>query len=114
MQFHEIFVEKKDINFFLPILKGSNLAEKVLIISKMVSYWKSSHDRIRNQVVVKSSDESRAILPQIVTAGTLTRRAVEKTWLTASNAKKDRVGSELKAMVMAPDGYTLVGADVDR
>lgn len=28
-----------------------------------------------------------AILPRIITAGTVTRRAVEKTWLTASNAK---------------------------
>lgn len=27
-----------------------------------------------------------AILPRIVTAGTVTRRAVERTWLTASNA----------------------------
>ena len=36
------------------------------------------------------------ILPMMVTAGTLTRRAVERTWLTASNAKADRIGSELK------------------
>lgn len=28
-----------------------------------------------------------AILPQVVTAGTVTRRAVEPTWLTASNAR---------------------------
>ena len=90
-----------------------NLAEKVLKISKMLSYWKSSHDRIKNQIVVKTPDENKAIIPQIVTAGTLTRRAVEKTWLTASNAKTDRVGSELKAMVMAPPGHTFVGADVD-
>lgn len=33
-----------------------------------------------------------AILPQVVTAGTITRRAVEPTWLTASNA---RVGTSL-------------------
>ncbi|KAG8822278.1 DNA-directed DNA polymerase gamma mip1 [Serendipita sp. 401] len=45
--------------------------------------------------------------------GTVTRRAIEKTWLTASNAKKNRVGSELKAMVRAPPGYAIVGADVD-
>jgi len=45
--------------------------------------------------------------------GTITRRAVENTWLTASNAKKNRVGSELKAMVKAPEGYCFVGADVD-
>ena len=54
-----------------------------------------------------------AIIPQLVQAGTLTRRAVERTWLTASNAKVDRVGSELKCMVQAPSGYCLVGADVD-
>lgn len=53
------------------------------------------------------------ILPQVITMGTVTRRAVEKTWLTASNAKKNRVGSEVKAMVRAPPGYAIVGADVD-
>lgn len=53
------------------------------------------------------------ILPQLIPMGTITRRAVEKTWLTASNAKKNRVGSELKSMVTAPSGYHFVGADVD-
>ena len=46
-------------------------------------------------------------------AGTVTRRAVEPTWLTASNAKETRVGSELKVMIRAPDDYHFVGADVD-
>ncbi|KAL8329334.1 hypothetical protein RB597_004864 [Gaeumannomyces tritici] len=53
------------------------------------------------------------ILPQVIPMGTITRRAVENTWLTASNAKKNRVGSELKAMIKAPPGYSFVGADVD-
>ncbi|KAJ3747218.1 gamma DNA-directed DNA polymerase [Lentinula detonsa] len=53
------------------------------------------------------------IIPQVITMGTVTRRAIERTWLTASNAKKNRVGSELKAMVRAPPGYAIVGADVD-
>lgn len=52
-------------------------------------------------------------LPQVKVAGTLTRRAVERTWLTASNPRADRLGSELRAMVQAPPGYHLVGADVD-
>jgi DNA polymerase gamma 1 len=56
---------------------------------------------------------SGIILPHVIVMGTITRRAIEKTWLTASNAKKNRVGSELKAMVKAPDGYAIVGADVD-
>lgn len=38
---------------------------------------------------------------------------MESTWMTASNAQSERVGSELRAMVQAPAGYRLVGADVD-
>jgi len=55
-----------------------------------------------------------AILPSMVVSGTITRRAVEKTWLTASNAKSDRIGSELKSYIRAPPGHHLVGADVDQ
>jgi hypothetical protein len=40
-------------------------------------------------------------------------RASEPTWMTASNASKERIGSELRAMVQAPPGYKFVGADVD-
>ncbi|KXJ06016.1 DNA polymerase subunit gamma-1, partial [Exaiptasia diaphana] len=54
-----------------------------------------------------------AIIPRVIPAGTVTRRAVESTWLIASNPREDRVGSELKAMIRAPPGYSLVGADVD-
>ena len=54
-----------------------------------------------------------AIVPQVVAAGTISRRAVEALWLTASNAEPERLGSEIKAMVQAPPGYKLVGADVD-
>ncbi|WWD15690.1 hypothetical protein CI109_100112 [Kwoniella shandongensis] len=78
------------------------------------SYWISSRERIMDQMVVYRGDGSSGmILPQVITMGTVTRRAVEATWLTASNAKKNRVGSELKAMVRAPPGYSIVGADVD-
>lgn len=38
---------------------------------------------------------------------------MEPTWLTASNAKEQRIGSELRSMVQSPPGYKLVGADVD-
>ena len=94
---------------------GGVFGSKVLHYSKMMSYWRSSRDRISNQFVIKTDDkeDNFAILPQILTAGTLTRRAVEKTWLTASNSRIDRIGSELKAMVMSPDNHTFVGADVD-
>ncbi|KAM9311357.1 DNA polymerase subunit gamma-1 [Gastrophryne carolinensis] len=109
---------------------GGNSATRALEINKMISFWRNAHKRISSQKVVwlKKGDWPRtvtrslefdednkhgAILPQVITAGTITRRAVEPTWLTASNARADRIGSELKAMVQAPPGYHIVGADVD-
>jgi len=108
-------------------------AKEALEMNASCSYWISARDRIMSQLVVyhdtlpsaanqsaQSSEESingelvgGFILPQIIPMGTITRRAVENTWLTASNAKKNRVGSELKAMVRAPPGHVFVGADVD-
>ncbi|ROW12575.1 hypothetical protein VMCG_00078 [Cytospora schulzeri] len=100
-------------------------AKEALEMNASCSYWISARERIRSQMVVYKKDLPRAkgqgeeathqgyILPQIIPMGTVTRRAVENTWLTASNAKKTRVGSELKAMVKAPPGYSFVGADVD-
>ena len=104
----------------------SDTAKKALQLNADCSYWISARDRIMNQMVVRDVvsgvntgiDAPKEagwgfILPQVVTMGTVTRRAIERTWLTASNAKKNRVGSELKAMVQAPPGYVIVGADVD-
>ncbi|KAH6693824.1 DNA polymerase gamma [Plectosphaerella plurivora] len=100
-------------------------AKEALEMNASCSYWISARDRIMSQMVVfqedvngESPDSSNKasqgfILPQVIPMGTITRRAVENTWLTASNAKKNRVGSELKAMVKAPPGYSFVGADVD-
>ncbi|XP_069840767.1 DNA polymerase subunit gamma-1 [Dendropsophus ebraccatus] len=109
---------------------GGTSATRALEINKMLSFWRNAHKRISSQKVVwlkkgelprtvtrnPDFDEEHkygAILPQVVTAGTITRRAVEPTWLTASNARTDRIGSELKAMVQTPPGYHMVGADVD-
>ncbi|KAK3680108.1 DNA-directed DNA polymerase gamma mip1 [Recurvomyces mirabilis] len=98
-------------------------AKEALEMNTSCSYWISARDRITKQMVVYESElagtttsegnEQGFILPQIVPMGTVTRRAVENTWLTASNAKKNRVGSELKSIVTAPPGYCFVGADVD-
>lgn len=106
------------------------VAELVLRTTKSIAYWRNARDRILSQNTVwldedhlpaatllseeyQRSGQYGAIVPQVVVCGTVTRRAVERTWLTASNARLDRIGSELKAMVTAPPGYHFVGADVD-
>lgn len=110
-------------------------AKSALEMNAKCSYWVSARERVMKQMVVwqdgkrdltlpeplpSSTSEELAhrgrtglILPPVVTMGTVTRRAVENTWLTASNAKPSRVGSELKSLIRAPEGYTIVGADVD-
>lgn len=103
-------------------------AKEALDMNASCSYWISARDRICSQMDVYQEDintvapkeftgtdsgSSGFILPQIIPMGTITRRAVENTWLTASNAKPNRVGSELKSMIKAPAGYCFVGADVD-
>ncbi|KAF3048435.1 DNA-directed DNA polymerase gamma mip1 [Didymella keratinophila] len=105
-------------------------AKGALEMNASCSYWISARDRIMSQMAVYSNEVPNTpkltsssgrgrgkkvgfILPQLIPMGTITRRAVENTWLTASNAKKNRVGSELKSMVRAPQGYCFVGADVD-
>ncbi|KAL8801677.1 MAG: hypothetical protein Q9200_006869 [Gallowayella weberi] len=99
-------------------------AKEALEMNASCSYWISARDRIRSQMAVYhhetmgmpepgSSEGLGYILPQVIPMGTITRRAVENTWLTASNAKANRVGSELKSMIRAPPGYCFVGADVD-
>lgn len=99
-------------------------AKEALDMNASCSYWISARDRIMSQMVVYESDQKSPettaqddrlgfILPQVVPMGTITRRAVENTWMTAANAKKNRVGSELKSIITAPPGYCFVGADVD-
>ncbi|ORZ12387.1 DNA polymerase family A-domain-containing protein [Absidia repens] len=106
-------------------------AKEALELNATSAYWISSRERILGQFVVWDDNRSvdlglpsaaateapnkkyGMILPQMVAMGTVTRRAVERTWLTASNAKANRIGSELKSMVQAPEGYKIVGADVD-
>lgn len=85
------------------------------------SYWVSNRSRIMSQHCIWDGDGVDMgrgpgfgiIIPRIIPMGTITRRCVENTWLTASNAKKNRIGSELKSMIKAPPGYSFVGADVD-
>ena len=109
------------IKFSENVLAGDSVtAERVIQIARMLSYWRNNRDRISGQIVVACGDDdakdrldTAAILPMVVTCGTLTRRASESTWMTASNAISDRIGSELRAMVQAPEGYRIVGADVD-
>ncbi|XP_005179794.2 DNA polymerase subunit gamma-1, mitochondrial [Musca domestica] len=119
------FLNKFSENVLTSADSSSNVAGRIIKIARMMSYWRNNRDRIIGQLVVwltpnelpdglRALDyEYGAICPQVVTCGTLTRRAMEPTWMTASNSQTERIGSELRAMVQAPPNYRIVGADVD-
>lgn len=120
------FFENGRLHSLHPSEAGAKAARDALDMNAQCSYWISARDRIERQQVVwdgqagtdmgcsgTPTEPRGMILPQVISMGTVTRRAIEKTWLTASNAKKNRIGSELKAMVKAPPGWAIVGADVD-
>jgi DNA polymerase gamma 1 len=102
-------------------------AKEILGLNAQCSYWVSARQRIKDQFVVwndsskslvgdvcaPDGSEVGVILPQSIPMGTVTRRAVEATWMTAANAKSDRIGSELKSLIKSPKGYRFIGADVD-
>ncbi|CAH8477056.1 unnamed protein product [Heterobilharzia americana] len=110
--------------------KEIGLADQLLHDRVHATFWQSYSKRVKSQMdiwlphdqlpKIVLNDESYhsegkygAILPQVITSGTVSRRAVEPLWLTASNADENRLGSEIKAMVQSPPGYVFVGADVD-
>ncbi|KAL5108394.1 DNA polymerase subunit gamma-1 [Taenia crassiceps] len=108
-------------------------ADQILRDHIRASFWQSYSKRVMSQMyvfletsllpptvqaalrkgTVPCGRRYGAILPQVIAAGTISRRAVEPLWLTASNADPERLGSEIKALVQAPPGFCFVGADVD-
>jgi DNA polymerase gamma 1 len=92
------------------------ILQQLLSLNSKWSFWTGYRERLARQLAVfpdpKNPNEG-FIIPGTVAMGTVTRRAVENTWMTATNPKKHSAGSEQKALVTAPEGWSFVGADVD-
>uniref|UniRef100_A0A158PMK0 DNA-directed DNA polymerase n=1 Tax=Angiostrongylus costaricensis TaxID=334426 RepID=A0A158PMK0_ANGCS len=85
---------------------------------KTTKFWTNYAKRFEAEIPMwyDSNDKSRvgAIAPAIIPAGTVSRRSVHKLWVTLTNESgNDRIGTGIKALVQAPSGSVLVGADVD-
>lgn len=106
---------KDYLSYFENGTMSSELPEAKQAIENEIacSYWVSVQDRVHNQFIVGMENGEAIIIPQLLPMGTITRRAVENTWLTASNAKEHKVGSEIKSTIRVDtDKYAIVGADV--
>jgi DNA polymerase gamma 1 len=98
----------------------SPFAESILQNGITTSYWISIKKRVNNQVAHPVTENGAAIdkltygiIPTIKPVHTLTRRCGHELWLVAANCKEDKIGSNLKSQVVAPDGYVFIGTDID-
>lgn len=92
-------------------------AEEVLKIAKANSFWTSIRKRVLERNVERVSnpygEDANITIPSIIPHGTLTRRTVEPVLATMPSCKPDKVGSELKSRLQAPEGMKIIGADFD-
>ena len=92
--------------------------ENILTLASNAAYWMAVRKRVESQFIVPFRQNLHPkhkglLLPLVIPSGTVTRRSVEPTWVTAANVKKGRFGSDLKMQVEAFEHYKIIGADVD-
>lgn len=92
-------------------------AKELIKLAINVAYWTSVRSRVREQNVeiVKTPEGKKfsLIVPASVPHNTSTNRAGENLWLTVPDPKYDKIGSEIKTRVQAPEGYVFVQSDFD-
>lgn len=92
-------------------------AKRALEISSATSYWTSVRSRVMDRIFLKSENpygkDALVTLPEILCHGTVTRRTVEALMVTMCSTKPNRIGTELKSRITAPEGWKIVGADFD-
>ena len=92
-------------------------AKELISLAVNVAYWTSVRSRVREQnverVLAPNGKEFALIIPASVPHNTSTNRAGENLWLTVPDPKYDKIGSEIKTRVQAPEGYVFVESDFD-
>lgn len=92
-------------------------AKQLINLAINVAYWTSVRSRVREQNVELSKTPQgknfNLIIPASVPHNTSTNRAGESLWLTVPDPKYDKIGSEIKTRVQAPEGYVFVESDFD-
>lgn len=84
-------------------------AKEVLDLTIATGYWTNKRKVISSFIPAKVGD-TVWLKPDITPHGTTTRRATS-VFLTMGEGKKQKIGTELKSRIQAPEGYKLVGAD---
>ena len=77
-----------------------------------LSYWEAYRSRFKDEYIWESEDKD-ACVPVTKLLGTLTGRQVHKLWLTAAQAKKGKLGTDMTHAIQSREGRTFVSWDED-
>lgn len=98
------------------ILTGEHpKSKRIFEIAIQTSFWISTRSRIleRFYLTTNTPDDSGntfpLMCPQPIVHGTLSGRVTENLFLVLCSPKKNKLGSEIKSRVRAPEGYKIVG-----
>ena len=84
-------------------------AAQLMELAMQLSYWRSVQKRVDNQHI--HNVNGIPVCSIDYGDGTFTGRCTDPLWLTTCDAKKNRIGSELKSRIQAPPGYKFLNAD---
>lgn len=87
-------------------------ASEVLRKQAAWATWISIRSRVHS-VHFESPEGYPVVIPTIAPTGTLTRRCADSLYQVMPNPKATKPGTEYKSTIEAPEGYVIVGADVD-
>jgi DNA polymerase gamma 1 len=108
-----VFTKGYCVHFETGIIKSDSDTANSLILEKVSTLnWVSMRKRVQS-IRTERPDGFPVWLPCISPNGAISRRAADKILHVCSNPKKSRIGTEFKSMIAAPNGYKLVGADID-
>jgi DNA polymerase gamma 1 len=88
-------------------------AQELLNLAIAIAYWTSVRSRVE-RVTYDESQGFKAHVPEVVPHNTSTNRAGCDLWFTVPGVKKTKIGSEIKTMCRAPEGWKFVQADYDK
>jgi len=84
-------------------------AAELMELAMRLSYWRSVKKRVGQQHIHQVN--GLPVCSINYGDGTFTGRCTDPLWLTTCDAKKNRIGSELKSRIQAPPGFKFLNAD---
>lgn len=89
---------------------------EILRMALSSTYWTSTQKRVKQQLVARGTNnrgkDPLVVSPGLVVHGTISGRSVEPLWLTVSDIKAHKLGTEIKSRFQPAEGYKLVQADM--